>query len=282
LTLAVFGNEDRAEFDVETTQPRIDPALGESSSNADDEDDEWRDSESEYEEDGDKGSEQDEAQEDQKIWSYLQNTTLHLRHASMGDYFRNPVSKPTPLTTTIFDAQMDLAVTCMDVLCNGPKDPKFEAKLDLEEYAVSSCFNHLRNVDINSASDEQIGRIVEGLVELLTKVELVTNVLERYKYQSYLGFRPASDPKSPDRDLVLKWFRRASNLGSDILRSESAAWIKEITTNPLRLLLPLARAHVVNWYNSFGPEDASSAFDCALKTLTTVWSNLPPLELQLM
>lgn len=278
----MFGNEDRAEFDVETTQPRIDPALGESSSNADDEDDEWRDSESEDEEDGDKGSEQDEAQEDQKIWSYLQNTTLHLRHASMGDYFRNPVSKPTPLTTTIFDAQMDLAVTCMDVLCNGSKDPKFKAKLNLEEYAISSCFNHLRNVDINSASDEQIARIVEGLVELLTKVKLVTNVLERYKYQSYLGFRPASDPKSPDRDLVLEWFRRASNLGSDILRSESAAWIKEITTNPLRLLLPLARAHVVNWYNSLSPEDASSAFDCALKALTTVWSNLLPLELQLM
>jgi hypothetical protein len=278
----VFGNEDRAEFDIEKTQPRIDPALGESSSNADDENDEWRDSESEDEEDGDKGSEQDEAQEDQKIWSYLQNTTLHLRHASMGDYFRNPVSRPTPLTTTIFDAQMDLAVTCMDVLCNGPKDPKFEAKINLEEYAVSSCFNHLRNVDINSASDEQIARIVEGLVELLTKVKLVADVLERHKYQSYLGFRPASDPKSPDRDLVLKWFRRASNLGSDILRSESAAWIKEITTNPLRLLLPLARAHVVNWYNSLSPEDASSAFDCALKALTTVWSNLLPLELQLM
>jgi tetratricopeptide (TPR) repeat protein len=281
LTLAVFGNKDPAESDAEQTQPPIDQSLGKSSSNADDEDDEWKDSESEDEEDGDEGSEQDKAQEDQKKWSYLTNTTLHLRHASMRDYFRNPVSKPTPLTTAIFDAQMDLAVTCMDVLCNGLKDPKFEAKLDLEEYAVSSCFNHLRNVDINSASDKQIVRVVEGLFELLTKANLVANVLERYKDQSYLGFRPASDPKSPDRDLVLKWFRRASSLGSDILRSESAAWVKEIITNPLRLLLPLARAHVVNWYDSLSPDDASCAFDCALKALITVWSNLLPLELQL-
>lgn len=278
LTLDIFGDEDFAQHAFEQAQPPISSTSENKSLNADDDDDEWQDDDSGEEGSKGQGGEEDEVLEDMKDWSYL-NTTIQLRHASLVDYFRNPATVSSPLATAVVDAQIDLAVTCMDALCSEVGDAQFEDKVVLEEYAVSSCFNHLRNVDIDSVSDHQIVRVVEGLVELLlNKVEYVASSLERNSDQSYRGFRPASDPNSPDRDLALKWFRKACNLslGSDMLRPESAAWIKGITTNPLQLLLPLARQHVLNWFESLGSQDASNALDCAVKAVVTVWINPRP------
>lgn len=273
-----MGDEDLAKANDKKVPSLNKQHPPKSPAEAGEEDDEWKDSESEGEKDDDDNNE-DEDEEDLAEQLYLGGTTLELRHLSLREYLRDPASKRTLLTTTTFDAQVDLTITCLGILCSNTDDPKYDSKINLEAYATCWWPNHLRNVDIKAASNEQVVRVVNTLVEVLNmKAGIVAEALQRHRDESYLWFREAFDPKSPNHDIVLKWFRRANELESGMLPKKSASWIKEVTTNPSRLLLPLAREHVISWYASSEPKESAPAVDCALMALVTVCNVLVPFE----
>jgi hypothetical protein len=139
-----------------------------------------------------------------------ENTTVKLRHASLGDYLRSIGIKRTHMTARLSDGEFELALLSMQIMCDPNKDLSA-----LWEYATESWLQHLAKVDHSSASREQVFQIALRIAQVLTSPDSAKLMINCW-YIDSLGLdwrNTASATNGQYRDVVLKWLYKAHSLG---------------------------------------------------------------------
>jgi hypothetical protein len=136
------------------------------------------------------------------------DTTIKLRHASLGDYLRSFEIKRTRMTARLFDGELELASFCMQIMCDPSK-----ILSALWTYATQSWLQHLAKVDLSSASREQVFHIALMIAQTLTSPESAKRMIEFGDMDSIYWENTASATGAQYRDVVLKWLVKAHSLG---------------------------------------------------------------------
>ena len=122
----------------------------------------------------------------------------------------------------------------------------FEKQKPLQDYATQFWLEHLRDVDLEDVSREQISTIVEKIVDVFTVPDTACNHFGKLPSKIYLEFSPHHNADLPGRELVITWCRKALEFVGK-LRSRTCEWIEAIIARPEKILEQLAREHVVNF-----------------------------------
>ncbi|KAF8540637.1 hypothetical protein BDD12DRAFT_880276 [Trichophaea hybrida] len=187
-------------------------------------------------------------EEDQRIQRYQKDVFVHLRHASLGDYLRNPKLKDTKLLMDVKTAQVHMLLCLLRTVCKGSEAP-LDAWLD----ATGRWLTLLEHFDEHKVSDEDTKLIVEHIVEIFTSEPLLLHIAENSRKilfdedgdQMVFGFN--MDLQHKNRLSIEKWFRKAVTMKSTVLKATAAVWVNEVLERPLCLLIPLTKACIHEW-----------------------------------
>lgn len=135
-------------------------------------------------------------------------TTVKLRHASLGDYLRSNDIKRTRLTARLSEGEFELASLTMQIVCDPNKDLS-----DIWEYAAFSWLQHLIQIDEKSLSAPEIRQIALRIALVLTSPESVPQLIAHADYDSLDWEYSDSAGGAKYRDVVLKWLVKAHGLG---------------------------------------------------------------------
>jgi hypothetical protein len=136
------------------------------------------------------------------------NTTVKLRHASLGDYLRSIGIKRMHMTARLSEGEFELASLSMQIMCDPTED-----LLDLMDYATTSWLQHLAKVDHSSAGRAQVFQIVLRIAQTLTSPDSARHMMSFCDPDSMDWEYTASAAGAQHRDVILKWLVKAHSLG---------------------------------------------------------------------
>lgn len=197
------------------------------------------------EDDGDAGDEENDL-----IQKIQQDIVVELRHASIGDYFRNPRAQTTALTYSISEARVRIVISTMRIFCQGS-----QVQPGLWWFALQNWMTKLQDLDDKIVSDNDTKTIVEYLVSVFyTSKELQQHIVGTIRNVGleYFEFGYNSNPQHPFRVTIYRWFEKALQNPSIVLDNVTSEWIREVLEHPMRLLVPLTRICVSEWLQADG------------------------------
>jgi hypothetical protein len=147
-------------------------------------------------------------------------------------------------------AQLDLAITTMQVLSCEANDPHYSLTRDLEEYSATYWDSRVGNLDIEKATDGQVSSVIKAMKAVFTAPETTSLALERQDLKMYDTFISAKMPTAEDpneeKGVMMQWCMRAQTIGAERLSLSDAEfqWAENVIALPPNLLTPLAKEHV--------------------------------------
>jgi hypothetical protein len=194
---------------------------------------------------------------------------------SLKDYFRaSPLNEPD-FRTSPLECHLIILEISARILSTSDEDLQ-KPDHDLLEYAVAYWMNHFQGIDIASAKDEDIKRVL-GAVFVITRAEDVSSYIELYGMFDLDIIYPINMEASGQNwiETLKLWVERASSLPTGTLDPLVELWIKEMKSPDFDLLANMATRHIKNWYDKQEMISSYSAFNCARAALGHVRSSSP-------
>jgi Cdc6-like AAA superfamily ATPase len=170
---------------------------------------------------------------------------VELRHASLGDYLRNPRAQTTGLIYSVSEARVRIVISTMRIFCQGR-----QVQPRLWWFALQNWMKQLQDLDDKIVSDNDTKTIVEYLVQVFYgSKELQSHIVGTIRNfgQEHFEFGYNSNPQHPFRVTIHRWFKKALQNSSIVLDNATSEWISEVLEHPMRLLVPLTRICVSEW-----------------------------------
>ncbi|KLJ13644.1 hypothetical protein EMPG_11426 [Blastomyces silverae] len=185
--------------------------------------------------------------------------TLQFLDRSLRDYFRSADVGESPLRTKPSSAHLSMFATSVDLIC-GRYNSAYEARGNqLNDYAINFWADHFLELDPLSATEPDLVRVIESLSLILNNHNNAAKELE-----SGPGYREifGKTVKRQNRFLssVSIWVRRASTLENHRLTDGAKLWVASASQSPLKIMVPLARGHISNWFQQIQAETESFRF----------------------
>jgi hypothetical protein len=196
----------------------------------------------------DEGDASDE--ENDFVEKVQQDIVVELRHASLGDYLRNPRAQTTALIYSVSEARIRIVVSTMKIFCQGHQVQK-----RLWWFALQDWMKQLQDLDDHIVSDNDTKTIVEYLVQVFYgSKELQSHIVGTIRNVGleHFEFGYNSNPQHPFRVTIHRWFKKALQSPSIVLDNTTSEWISEVLEHPMRLLVPLTRICVSEWLQADG------------------------------
>jgi hypothetical protein len=198
---------------------------------------------------------------------------LNFQERSLREFVR-AAEVPELLRTPALQSYMDLFGTTVNLLCGAEEnDPVLQdARIDLQNYAAFSWLKHfidLTDDDINefALNESQVIAVAESLYCITSNQNNASQVIAQHSDVSYDDF--TDDLKSvPEK--IQDLLRRYLACTKFALQPDTVPWAKRILRDPTDALQPLARGHVVHWFQQRLKEPAIQAYKIASKAFKTV------------
>jgi hypothetical protein len=178
------------------------------------------------------------------------NASLTFQERSLRQYFRAvsvEAHGEEELRTPASAAHLTILKMCIDILISSADAKDDTASSELKGYAVQYWYEHLKDLDISSASDEDVRQVLISVHRIMSNESNVASLFERQAQAAELYPKRDSETTTPWYDSLQAWAVRGSTIPEDTLSQEVKAWSGELVANPKDALLPLAKAHVDNW-----------------------------------
>jgi hypothetical protein len=161
---------------------------------------------------------------------FAKGTVLQLRHLSLGDYLRDAKFGGTIIAPTMNEARVEIAVITMRVIADDG-----EAAARRLGYGANSWLHLLRDINIESCDEAQVGNIVDALY----------GVFDSLQKEVELPFFVAFDLNTPDnRELITKWSERANSTASKFMQPPTRLWVRDVVQN-IHLVISRLEEHFV-------------------------------------
>jgi hypothetical protein len=171
------------------------------------------------------------------------------------------------LRTPRYFGAVELFITLVEVLCsNHEKQPSLKA---LENYAATFWLRHF--IELGDIEDSALEKgyppftPTEG--QVINVVEALCRITSNDNDASLLRVQ-----------LMKRWAQKGLDCGSGKLSERSTDWAQATIADPRRVLQPLAKGHIADWYSRTLEEPIYAAFEVAWKAFQTVCSR--PLALR--
>lgn len=207
--------------------------------------------------------------------------SLKFQERSLRQYFRAVTLEALDedeLRTPASAAHLSILTMCIDTLissANANKNAKADSDAELPElksYAVDYWYEHLKELDVSSASDDEVRQVLVAVHRILNNESNVARLFESYARHTELYPDRDSETATPWYDSLKSWAARASTISEEKLGQEVAVWSREIVANPGNAFLQLAKAHVENWKEESDRWRILIAYEFAASALRVVSS----------
>jgi tetratricopeptide (TPR) repeat protein len=194
-------------------------------------------------------------------------TTIKLRHASLGDYLRSNDIKRTRLTARLSEGELELASLCMQIVCDPNKDLS-----ELWEYAAASWLQHLRKVDDSSLSRTDVFQVALRIAQVLTSPESARQLIHYGDFDNFDWEYTDSAAGAKNREVVLKWLIKAHSLGLTTDKKIDLPNLINTTGPDLRDLNPRATNEAGDTVDILNEPKSSSPAETTTATTTMLGS----------
>ncbi len=198
------------------------------------------------------------------------SSPIRFQERSLRDYFRAMDTDESGLRTPPSSAHLTIFKMCVMVLCGSYEEQGKEVGKRLKEYAANFWIQHFFDIDLELVSERNVIDILESLALILTDHGNGSRVIELYGDPETYEFRPSEehdstrvDGEKSFLDRVLRWTAKAANVEPKKFSYRAWRFTKEANTFPGRIMVPLAFAHISNWFQQKEQDDASFEFAMA-------------------
>ncbi|KAI9738405.1 MAG: hypothetical protein M1834_008908 [Cirrosporium novae-zelandiae] len=228
------------------------------------------------------GTEDEKGSEDQqkilKIVNNDKSALLRFHERSLKHYLRTIDVEEAGLRTPPAPSYVIIFKMMSSIICGTyQRDGRVTANR-VRVAAAKHLIHHLRKINVDTASEEDIVQVSQELAPILKNDNNVSKILEMgVSYSDMFGL--TTDRHNAFLDAVSKIAQRASLLTEKTLDDDTAVWVKEVIDSPLRVMRHLAKGHVSNWFQKLNTYHSSYKFATAALLMTDLIPVLPANQL---
>jgi hypothetical protein len=175
---------------------------------------------------------------------------LTFQERSLRQYFRAVSVEQhglDELRTPAKAAHTTILSMCLDILRKSTAMTKDGRGPALRGYAVKYWYEHFAELDVDAATDVEIGQTLEVLHSILTDEKRVSRLFDHYAVQSELYAEAKEGESMPWYDRILPWVRKAADISEDLIAEPIRTWACNVIADEHHVLEQLSRAHIKNW-----------------------------------
>jgi hypothetical protein len=203
--------------------------------------------------------------------------SLTFQERSLRQYFRAvsvEAHGDEELRTPASAAHLTIFKMCIDILISSAKEKVDGDAPELIKYAAGYWYEHFSELDLRSASDEDVNEVLTSMHRVLMNENNVAKVFEQYAAVDDMYPVRDGETVTPWYDGLTAWAVQGSNL-ENMLSDSVKTWIAEIVARPNEALLPLAKGHWNNWRLERQRGMIVEGYDFTARTLGLVSTNCP-------
>ncbi|KAG5292849.1 hypothetical protein I7I48_05057 [Histoplasma ohiense] len=200
--------------------------------------------------------------------------TLQFLDRSLRDHFRAAADvSETCLRTKPSLAHLTMFETSVNLICGCYSFTDKSSRNHLKGYAVRFWADHFMDLDPLFAPEPDVVRVVESLSLILNNTNNAANELESGPvYRDIFG--KTVKRRNGFLRSVLQWVSRASS--EDMKLSDGAKlWMEKAAQFPLKIMVPLARGHVMNWFQQVNEKNEPFDFSANALLMTDLCPPIP-------
>ncbi|EEH16587.1 hypothetical protein PABG_06674 [Paracoccidioides brasiliensis Pb03] len=179
--------------------------------------------------------------------------SLQFLDRSLRDYFRSADVNEEELRTDVSSAHLIIFEMSVNVICGMYRSKGAKAGDQVKNYAINFWARHFLDLDPLSATEKDVVRVIEPLVLILSNHNNAAKELESAPvYRDVFG--KTVKRQNDFLKLVAIWVERASDLKVEKLNDGARSWVESAVRSLLKIMVPLARGHVLNWFQQIHEE----------------------------
>lgn len=191
---------------------------------------------------------------------------LGFQEKSLRAYFRRPSDNPDGLRSTPTQAHVTI-FSMVSAILSRPNESEFDqAKNSLTVYAAEWIFAHLLEMGADQVNDQQAAVVLENLFNILSNKNDALKPIEGLTGGGSTIFTLHTELEATLKTLST-WSRRALSMPSNSISYEAINFYRPLLQEPNRVFIPIARAHINNWFAGRMAYDSFVAFGCAHSSL---------------
>ena len=179
------------------------------------------------------------------------DSPLCFQDRSLRQYFKSVSVEDDGVTefrTPAAAAHLTILQMCVDIMMKAAQEPFEAVSSGLTRYAIDYWYEHLKELDAETASPEAVRDVVTLLHCVTDNTYNIAKLFEKLAQHTDLYPEPADDVPNPWFDALLVWTARASTLPDKSLDEKVKKWTLAVDRETV--LLPLAEGHVQNWLDA--------------------------------
>ncbi|KAF1958309.1 hypothetical protein CC80DRAFT_534088 [Byssothecium circinans] len=106
---------------------------------------------------------------------------------------------------------------------------------------------HFNKIDVDTATETEIGQMLECLHSILTDEKRISRVFDHFADPSELYPEAVEGEPIPWDNRVTQWTAKAATLPDGVITADVKAWASELAKDEKHVLWTLSKAHVRNW-----------------------------------
>ncbi|KAI4648350.1 uncharacterized protein J4E79_009972 [Alternaria viburni] len=176
---------------------------------------------------------------------------LSFQDRSLRQYFKSVSVEDDGVTefrTPATAAHLTILQMCVDVMMKAAQDPFEAGSSGLNYYAINYWYEHLKELDADTASPEAVRDVVTLLHCITDNTHNVAKLFEMLARHTEIYPERAEDTSTAWYDTLFSWTARVSTLPDGSLDEKVKLWT--LTVDRDNVLLPLAHGHVHNWLDA--------------------------------
>ena len=202
--------------------------------------------------DEDKDEDEDDEVEDDGIPELgYGDPPLSFQDRSLRQYFKSVSVEDDGVTefrTPATAAHLTILHMCVDVMMKAAQEPLEAVSSGLTCYAINYWYEHLKELDAETASPEAVRDVVTLLHCITDNTHNVAKLFEKLARHTEIYPERAEDTSIAWYDTLFSWTARVSTLPDESLDENVKLWM--LTVDRDNVLLPLAYGHVHNWLDA--------------------------------
>lgn len=191
---------------------------------------------------------------------------LGFQERSLRAYFRRPSDDPEGLRSTATQAHVTIFSMVSAILSKLNKGESSAAQSNLTDYAAKWVFTHLLEIGVDQVNDRQAAVVLESLFNILSNNNDALKPIEALAEGNTTIFELQTDLEAV-LEALTSWSKRAIRMSSNSLSYEAINFYRPLLQEPYRVFIPIARAHINNWFAARWQSDSYAAFGCAHSSL---------------
>jgi hypothetical protein len=140
-------------------------------------------------------------------------------------------------------------VAVLQLICKGANAPQ-----ELWLYLMANFLSQLGSLDCSIVLEAYTKLIIGSLHELFTSETLARHIS---RFQNTLtgknfSFGANTDQQNKNSIVIRRWLQKSQDTWLNRLDSEISKWVREVLSDPSKLLVPLVKISIIEWLECKG------------------------------